>query len=80
MAEVYDMKKIDGDVHNMHPQTCPAKMMIGMFTCCTMKIGARLSSAPPVQRSWDCGSRSAPSNSLRHGAAVLRRVHKQGDR
>ena len=30
MAEVYDMKKIDGDVHNMHPQTCPAKMMIGM--------------------------------------------------
>lgn len=38
MAEVYDMKQIDGDIHQMYPQTCPATVMIGMFTCCTMKI------------------------------------------
>ena len=39
MAEVYDMKLIDGDVHQMYPQNCAGKMMLGMFTCCTMKVG-----------------------------------------
>ncbi len=39
MAEVYDMNLIDGDVHQMYTQKCAGKMMLGMFTCCTMKVG-----------------------------------------
>ena len=33
MTDVYDMSQIDGDVHTMHPQSCPATCMLAMCEC-----------------------------------------------
>ena len=33
MTDVYDLSQIDGDVHTMHPQTCPATCMLAMCEC-----------------------------------------------
>jgi hypothetical protein len=73
MAEVYDMKQIDGDIHQMYPQTCPATVMIGMFTCCTMKIGEMITrpAAMPAAHFLTAGL-SPPSRAPR--------VHEQGHR
>ena len=50
MTDVYDLSQIDGDVHTMHPQTCPATCMLAMCECFILRTTVTGPRVPAGQR------------------------------
>ena len=51
MTDVYDLSQIDGDVHTMHPQTCPATCMLAMCECMHFILRSAVTSRRPAASS-----------------------------